>query len=47
MLSAAVIASSLIWIAATDPLQLASAAARGNVWMVLTTVAGRVLGFLW
>jgi len=47
MLSAAVIASSVIWIAATDPLQLITAAARGDVWMVFTTVATRVLAFLW
>ena len=47
MVTAAVIASSLIWLAATDPMQLATAAARGDVWLVLETVANKVLMVLW
>jgi hypothetical protein len=47
MLTSAVIASSLIWVAATDPMQLATAAARGDVWVVLATVASQVLAALW
>jgi hypothetical protein len=47
MVTSAAIAGSLIWLAATDPLQLATAAARGDVWLVLATVANQVLGVLW
>ena len=47
MVSAAAIAMSLIWMTATEPLQLALAAAGGDPWKLITSAAGRVLALLW
>jgi hypothetical protein len=47
MLLAAVMATTLIWVMAHDPLSVAALAGAGDAISVLATIGGRVIAALW
>jgi hypothetical protein len=46
-MAATTVAAALIWMVVTDPMSVATVAASGNVWALLTTAAGRVVSLFW